>query len=143
MLHVLQWLCTHVSSVCFICFGRLLQVFHLGIAKVELDVAYICKCFRCFHTYVASVSSGCYICFQWLHTCFQVFFVFFASVSDVCCKCLSCFGRMLQVFYLDIAKVEWVLHMLQRDPPAAATRRRACAGEVEGDGGRGAGGPCA
>jgi hypothetical protein len=44
-----------VGSKCFICFRRMLQVFHLDVAKVDLDVAYICKCFKCFHTYVASV----------------------------------------------------------------------------------------
>jgi hypothetical protein len=37
----------------------MLQVFHLDAAKVDLDVGYICKCFKCFHTYVASVSSEC------------------------------------------------------------------------------------
>jgi hypothetical protein len=57
----------------------MLQVFYLDVAKVDLDVAYVCngytcvlgvcKCFRCmlqvFQTYVASVSA----------------------VSDVPCKC--------------------------------------------------------
>jgi hypothetical protein len=51
MLHMLQQLYTYVSSVgtkYFIYFKRILQVFHL-------DVAYICKCYKCFHMYVASV----------------------------------------------------------------------------------------
>ena len=76
----------------------MLQVFHLDVVKVDLDVAYICKCFRCFYMYVASVSSRYCICLQWLHTCFQalsgvlqVLLTYVASVSalsDVCCKCL-------------------------------------------------------
>jgi hypothetical protein len=85
----------------------MLQVFHLNVAKLDQDVAYLCKCiiskcFRCFYTYVASVLSRC------LHVCngytrvFKFFLVF--------CKC---FRRILQVFYLDIAKVDRVLHMLQ------------------------------
>jgi hypothetical protein len=39
---------------CFICFIRMLQVFHLDVAKVDLDVVYICKCFKFFHTYVVN-----------------------------------------------------------------------------------------
>jgi hypothetical protein len=45
-------------------------VFHLDVAKVDLDVAYdgytrmclsVCfKCFVCFQSYVASVSIGCF-----------------------------------------------------------------------------------
>jgi hypothetical protein len=31
-----------VCSNCFICLRRMLQVFHLDIAKVDLNVAYIC-----------------------------------------------------------------------------------------------------
>jgi hypothetical protein len=69
----------------------MLQVFHLDVAKVDMHVAYICKCFICFHTYVANVSSRCLQC---LHTCFQVFLV------SLICKCFSCFRRMLQVLQL-------------------------------------------
>ena len=77
----------HIASVCFKCFIRMLQVFHL-------DVAYVCNDF-------------------------QVFFGCFASVSNICCKCFIYFGHILQVFYLGVAKVDLVLHMLLRDPPAA------------------------
>jgi hypothetical protein len=72
-MHMLQWLYTYVSSVCskcFTCFRRILQVFDLDIAKADLDVAYVCNGYThilqvyvlnilFFHTYVASVSSGC------------------------------------------------------------------------------------
>jgi hypothetical protein len=93
----------------------------LDVAKVDLDVAYICKCFRGFHIYVASVSSKCLYMFALATHMFSSFFDVFTSVSDVCYKCFSCFGRnILQVFHLNVAKVDLVLHMLQREPPAAA-----------------------
>ena len=55
----------HVASVCFKCFRcfiRMLQMHHLDVAKVDLNVAYICNGFQVFsgvlfRTYVASVSS--------------------------------------------------------------------------------------
>jgi hypothetical protein len=74
-----------------------------------------------FHTYVASVSSGCCICFthmlqvfhldaayvlQWLHTCFP-------RVLDVYFKCFNSFEHMLQMFPLDVTKIDLALHMLQ------------------------------
>ena len=44
----------HVANVCFECFiyfGHMLQVFHLDVVKIDLDVAYVaiaihvcCKC---------------------------------------------------------------------------------------------------
>jgi hypothetical protein len=78
----------------------MLQAFHMDIAKVDLDVAYV---------------------LQWLHTCFKCFHVF--------CKCFKymfasvlVFGRMLQVFHLNVAKVNLVLHMLQWNPPTATIR---------------------
>jgi hypothetical protein len=41
---------TYVSSVCYDCFiCFMLQIFHLHVAKVDLDVAYICMVARlCF-----------------------------------------------------------------------------------------------
>jgi hypothetical protein len=98
-------------------------------------VASVCsKCFICFQTYAANVLSGCCICFtQMLQVfyldvacltmtfkCFQVF-----CKCYVCCKCFSCFERMLQVFHLDVTKIDLVLHMLQwahlpQQPAAAA-----------------------
>jgi hypothetical protein len=84
MLHMLQQLYTYVSSVdtkCFICFRRILKVFHL-------DVAYICKCYRCFHTYVASVFI---LMFAMATHVVLSFHDVFASVPDVCCKCFNYF----------------------------------------------------
>jgi hypothetical protein len=47
---------------------------------------------------------------------FSSFLGAFSCVSDISCERFSYFGRMLQVFHLDVAKVDWVLHMLQWDP---------------------------
>jgi hypothetical protein len=66
------------------------------------------------HTYVAIVLSGCYVWFAMVFKCFYVFLHGFQmhvlSVSSV-------FRRMLQVLHLDVSKVDWVLNMLQCDPP--------------------------
>jgi molybdopterin/thiamine biosynthesis adenylyltransferase len=56
---------------CFRCFRLMLQVLHLDVAKVDLNVTYVAMaihaCFKCifqiFHllqTYVTSVSFGCF-----------------------------------------------------------------------------------
>jgi hypothetical protein len=85
MLHMLPWFYTHVSNVCFKCsrcFGLMLQVFHLDVAKVDLDVAYIAMaihasvcfkyfiCFRCmlhvFHLDVSKVDLREHM-LQWRH----------------------------------------------------------------------------
>jgi hypothetical protein len=122
-----------LCSKCFGCFIDMLQVFYVDVAKVDRDVAYVamdvhvcCKLlfpmfhlffFRrmlqvsfiwmlhMFHTYVASVLSGCCVCFTMFFRCF--------------CKCFKCmfqvfdllFRRMLHVLYLDVAKVDRVLHL--------------------------------
>jgi hypothetical protein len=53
---------------CFTCFRLMLQVFHLDIAKVDLNVAYVVMtihaCFKhmfqVFQMYVVNISSGCF-----------------------------------------------------------------------------------
>jgi hypothetical protein len=116
-----------VKSIRFKCFIYMLQVFHVDVAKVDQDVAYVamvihicCKhlflMFQLFQTYdahvylgVAYVSHLCCKCFiQMLHR----LHTYVASVSSRCCICFaiathvfsSCFTRMLQVFqlFLDI-----------------------------------------
>ena len=57
-------------------------MFHLDVVKVDLDVAYICKCFKCFHTYVVNILSGCLHMFAMVTHVFSSFFCRFASVSD-------------------------------------------------------------
>jgi hypothetical protein len=60
MLH--SMLVVSICFECFMCFIRMLQVFYLDVAKVDVNVA--CVCYG-----------------------FQVFLDVFASVSDICCKC--------------------------------------------------------
>ena len=93
---MLQWLYTYVSSVCsnsFICFRRMLQVFHQDIAKVDLNVAYTYM----LQAYVSSVFSCFKRIFQVFHldVCngyprdflvFQTYVTSVSAVSDVCCK---------------------------------------------------------
>jgi hypothetical protein len=89
-------------------------VFHLDVAKVDVDIAYayilqvyvLCVsgvsyvCCKCFHLDVALVDLDVvYICNS--YTCVHVFLGVF--------KCFSYFGRMLQVFYLDLSKVDHTL----------------------------------
>ena len=72
-------------------FIRMLQVFYLDVAKVDLDVTCMLK------AYVSSVSGVSYVCckcFIWmLHIFAMVFKCFsgvFASVLDACFKCFIC-----------------------------------------------------
>jgi hypothetical protein len=79
----------------------MLQVFHLNVAKLDQDVAYLCKCiiskcFRCFYTYVASVLSRClHVCngytrvFKFFFGVLQVFQTYIASVLFGYCKSRS------------------------------------------------------
>jgi hypothetical protein len=114
----------HVASVYFKCFIHKLQVFHLNVAKVDLDVANVFNgythvfqvFYMCFRNMFASVSavsdvyckcliwmlqnrSGFCIGLQWLHMCFQVFCKcfkhMFESVSAVSDICCKCFIWML------------------------------------------------
>jgi hypothetical protein len=102
----------------FRCFVGMFQVFHADVAKVDRNVAMIvhicCKCLfpkfhpffqtyvasvfiwmlHMFHTYVASVLSGCCICLQLFLSVFHVFLHAFQAyvsnvlvVSYVCCNC--------------------------------------------------------
>jgi hypothetical protein len=81
----------------------------VDVVKVDLDVAYICKCFKCFITYVAkwfhlNVCNGYTRGFQVFSGISQVFQTYVASVLtilDVCCKCFS----------LYVAKVSGVTHV--------------------------------
>jgi hypothetical protein len=68
MLHMLLWLYTYISNVCFKCsdaFRLIWQVFHLEVIKVYLDITYVVmaihacfKCFICFQIYVARATGS-------------------------------------------------------------------------------------
>jgi hypothetical protein len=59
----------------------MLQLFYLDVTKVDLNVAYIYKCFKCLYTYVCKCFYLDVEMFCNGHTCFQVF----SGVLDVCC----------------------------------------------------------
>ena len=102
MFQVFQMFQTSVSSVssrcCICCYGYtcmfqacvsnasdvfrlILQMFHLDIVKVDLDIAYVAMA---------------------IHTCFKTMFQVFHMFSDVCCKC---FIWMLQVYVPNVLSV--------------------------------------
>ena len=64
-----------------------------------------------FDTYVASVLSGCCLCFTWFssvfHVFLQVFHMHVLSVSSVS-SVSSVFRRILQMLHLDVSKVDRV-----------------------------------
>jgi hypothetical protein len=79
----LLWLHLALSyflGVASLCCKRMFQVFHVDVAKLDRDVAY-----------VASVCSKCFICFR------RMLHVFYLGVMfhTLCCKC---FIRMLHMF---------------------------------------------
>jgi hypothetical protein len=106
---MLQWLYTYISSAyskCFICFRRMLQVYHLDVAKVDLNVTYIYAiqvfsyiCCKCFHLHVAMFAMATHVffkfsivfckCFRCMLQVFQLFWTYVASVLSECCKSRS------------------------------------------------------
>jgi hypothetical protein len=84
---------SHVAMAMHVCFKSMFQMFricckcfNLDVAKVDLDVAYICM----LQTYVSSVLYTYCKCFIWMLHMFVMVFTCF-------CKC---FGHMFQVFHL-------------------------------------------
>jgi hypothetical protein len=111
MLHILQWLYTCVTSVCFknfSSFKRMLQVFHLDVAYVPVAIHVCCNCvfkmYQLFHMDIA--------CF-YLDVAY-VAVVIYTYIASVYPKCFTYFRRMLQVFYLDVViSCSGYTHMLQ------------------------------
>jgi hypothetical protein len=67
----------------------MLQIFHMDVAKVDRDVAYV----------TMAIHVGC-------KRLFQIFYLFFIGMLQVCLSaCCICFTHMLLVFYLDVAYV--------------------------------------
>ena len=91
---------TYVSDV----FILILQVFHLDVAKVDLDVAYVAMAIHaCVEGHVSSVLSV----FRRMLQVFYLDVVYDANgyVASICCECFICFRCMLQLFHLSIIKV--------------------------------------
>jgi hypothetical protein len=87
----------HVGSVCFNCFIGILQVFHMDVAKLDQDVAY--------------VAMVVHVCCKHLFKTFHLFFrrMLLVGLSGCC----ICFIHMLQVFNLDIAYILDFLSVLR------------------------------
>jgi len=69
-------------------------VFHLDVAKVDLDVvlqvfSYVCC--KCFHLDVAMFVINTYVIFKVFSSVLQVFQTYVASVSVVSYVCFKCF----------------------------------------------------
>ena len=107
-------------------------MFHMDVAKVDYDVAYVAMAI---HACCKSMFSMFHL---FLRRMLQAFYLDVAYVSRICCKCFiwklhivatafkcfqsfcKCSRRMLQVLHLDVTKVDRALHILQRDPPITA-----------------------
>jgi hypothetical protein len=83
---------------------NVLSAFSYYVASVFILMSHM------FHTYVASLLSGCCICFA---MAFHVFSGVFVSVSDAYFKCFICLQTYIANVYVDVLKVDRVLHMLQ------------------------------
>jgi hypothetical protein len=86
---------TYVASIC----PNASCVFQTYVASLILML-------HMFHTYIASVLSGCCVC---VCNGFQMFSRVCASASLY--TSFKCFIYMLQVLHLDVSKVDRVLHI--------------------------------
>jgi hypothetical protein len=68
----------------------MLQVFHLDVAKLDRDIAYICKCFISMFAYVCNDYTRFFKFFLMFCKCFihmpQVFHLFWTYVASVLSK---------------------------------------------------------
>jgi hypothetical protein len=87
----------NIYSNCFRYFRVILQLFHMDVAKVDRDVAYVAMAIHlCCKASVSNVSC------DFFRHMLQVFFS----------GCCICFTHMLQVFYLDVAYVlQWIFQV--------------------------------
>jgi hypothetical protein len=89
----------------------LFQTYIASVAKVDLDVTYICM----LQAYVSSVSGVSYVCckcFIWMYVWFSSVFRRFPQViQTLVSNVSSVFFYMLQLVYLDVSKIDWVLRM--------------------------------
>jgi hypothetical protein len=97
-----------VCSKCFICFRHMLQVFHVAIAYIYVNVSSIfIHTLQVFSSGSYNVCNGythvfkffwCFKCFRRMLQVFQLFLTYVVNVSSESCKRRS-----------DIAHVEWDL----------------------------------
>jgi hypothetical protein len=94
-----------VAMVVHICCKLLFSMFYLFFRHM-LQV-HLSRCCIRFHTYDASVLSGCCVCLHWFQVFLLVFQTHVSNSSFV-------FMRMLQLLHLDISKLDRVLHLPPR-----------------------------
>jgi hypothetical protein len=80
----------------------MLQVFHLDVAKGDLDIAYTCK----LQAYVSSVLGVSYLCCKCFHL--DVAYVYNSHIRVfkfflVFCRCFRCMLQMFQLFWTYVA----------------------------------------
>jgi hypothetical protein len=73
-----------------------------------------------FHTYVASILSGCCVCCTWFSSVFRCFCKCFIQMHVLSIS--AAFRRILQMLHLDVSKVDWVLHLAPSSSLAASPR---------------------
>ena len=100
----------------------MLQVFHMNVAIVDRDVAYVTMakhvcCKPLFQIFYLFFSNECYKCFYLM---LHMFHTYVANVSDTCFKYFICLKRMLQICSSRYFKVDQVLYMLQYNSPVIA-----------------------
>jgi hypothetical protein len=100
----------------------MLQVFHMDVAKVDWDVAYVERLFQMFLLFFRHMLQaclfGCCICFIHMFAIilfeycicfamvFQVFSGFFQVFQTHVSSVSSVFRCMLQMFHMDVLKVD-------------------------------------
>jgi hypothetical protein len=88
-----------ITTVCFSCFKRMLQVFHLDVVYVAVAIRICCKCVfqmfqlfhlvvACFHLDVAYVAVAIHVCCKCMFQMFHLFQTYVASVLSRCCYML-------------------------------------------------------
>jgi hypothetical protein len=89
--------------VCFKCMFHIFYPTYIAsvlfgdVAKLDRDVAYIYKCFRCFYTMLQvfhfdvciffALATHVFSSFSGVLQVFQTYAVSVSAISDICCKC--------------------------------------------------------
>jgi hypothetical protein len=129
MLQVFPYGCYKNRSGCCICCNRCTRILQMSVFNVsfvfQMHVANVfIWMLHMFHTYVASVLSGCCVCFAMFFKCLLGVC---ASISDACFKCFICLQTYISNAVSGCFKSRsGVLHMLQ--PVAAAGGREGSCG---------------
>jgi hypothetical protein len=112
--------CRKSRSWCSSCFGKMLQIFHADVAKVNIDVVMLHTCpahvvtmlSECcifhrdiwrFNQHETYVLIGFHLIFRWI--VLNIFNIFF-YVANIDLRCCGCWVSVLQTTFLDVANVQ-------------------------------------